>query len=108
MAIEKETSRGFARFKAQITGATQGDGAVDIDVSEAAAKGSMHVLKDWCITVFPKGTVTAGTLSIGIRPPGVPDTEDHQALATTIDMTSPTPHRFTSPADSLEFTPDSF
>lgn len=89
-------------YKASLTGLTQANGAKSLDVSGSAKT-------DFVIFVVPSGTVTAGTLTVGIKTKEVPDSDDHQDLTSTIDFTDPAPMKITSVAlKSLEFTPTSF
>ncbi len=85
-------------YRAQLTGVT---GTQTLDVS-GNSKSEL-----W-IYLTTSGTVSAGTLTVGVRGRGVPSSAGYQDLASTIDMTSPSPHRVQGVIDKLQFTPSSF
>jgi hypothetical protein len=102
MAVSKTYKKLHNLYLASFTGATQSDGAQTLDVSAALP------LNNFNVQIVTHGTVTAGTLAVGIRLKSVPATASHQDMSTTIDMTSPSVMNFTCHAASLQFTPTSF
>lgn len=93
-------------FRAEVSGKKQSDGAFTINVPDTLDRFP-YPLTNWQIKITTTGSVSGGTLAIGIKTPG--DSE-YDPVRNNIDFTDSTLTRtFTDDnqfaAESLQFTP---